>query len=468
MSRNRIMLVDDEPGALEILAGILGQENYEVVTAQDGEVALSILKESSFDLVLTDLNMPKIDGLELIRRIQQVDSALMTIVLTGCGTIDNAVAAMKAGAYDYTTKPFKIDELILTVKRALEYRTLKTQNKNLKRLVGEASSFRNIIGDSEGMQRVFSLIRKVSDTDPTVLIQGETGTGKELVARAIHFNSPRADAPLIPINCAAIPRDLLESELFGHVKGAFTGATISRVGRFELADKGTLFLDEIGEMPPELQVKILRVLQEQQFERVGGTKTIQVNVRIITATNKDLEKEMKKGMFREDLFYRLNVIPIHLPPLRERISDIPVLIQHFLNRFNKERNRKVKGFTKEALQCLESYAWPGNVRELENLVERMTILCEPDLIGIEDIPEKFHAPMKFQSIQSVDFPEQGIALNEAVESFENELIIKALKQAGGVKSKAAKLLNLNRTTLLEKIKKKKLKVWAEDAVDRHS
>ncbi|OIP65189.1 MAG: DNA-binding response regulator [Nitrospirae bacterium CG_4_9_14_3_um_filter_53_35] len=467
MNRNRILLVDDEPGALEILAGILGQENYEVVTAQDGEEALSILKESSFDLVLTDLNMPKINGLELIRRIQQVDPVLMTIVLTGCGTIDNAVAAMKAGAYDYTTKPFKIDELILTVKRALEYRTLKTQNKNLKRLVGEASSFRNIIGDSEGMQRVESLIHKVSDADTTVLIQGESGTGKELVARAIHFNSPRADAPLIPINCAAIPRDLLESELFGHVKGAFTGAALSRIGRFELADKGTLFLDEIGEMPPELQVKILRVLQEQQFERVGGTKTIQINVRIIAATNKDLEKEIKRGMFREDLYYRLNVIPIHIPPLRDRISDIPLLIRHFLNRFNHERNRNLKGFTKEALQCLESYAWPGNVRELENLVERMIILCEGEWVCIEDIPEKFHAPMKLQSIRSVDFPEQGIALNEAVESFENELIIKALKQAGGVKSKAAKLLNLNRTTLLEKIKKKKLNGWAEDAAGTH-
>jgi len=287
------------------------------------------------------------------------------------------------------------------------------------------------------------------------------------VARAIHFNSPRADAPLIPINCAAIPRDLLESELFGHVKGAFTGAALSRIGRFELADKGTLFLDEIGEMPPELQVKILRVLQEQQFERVGGTKTIQINVRIIAATNKDLEKEIKRGMFREDLYYRLNVIPIHIPPLRDRISDIPLLIRHFLNRFNHERNRNLKGFTKEALQCLESYAWPGNVRELENLVERMIILCEGEWVCIEDIPEKFHAPMKLQSIRSVDFPEQGIALNEAVESFENELIIKALKQAGGVKSKAAKLLNLNRTTLLEKIKKKKLNGWAEDAAGTH-
>lgn len=467
MSRNRIMLVDDEPGALEILAGILEQENHEVFTAQDGDAALSILKESSFDLVLTDLNMPKLDGLELIRRIQQVDSSMMTIVLTGCGTIDNAVAAMKAGAFDYITKPFKIDELILTVKRALEYGALKTQNKNLKQLVGEVSGFRNIIGDSEEIQRVFSLIHKVSDTDATVLIQGESGTGKELVARAIHFNSRRAEAPMIPINCAAIPRDLLESELFGHVKGAFTGATISRVGRFELANGGTLFLDEIADMPPELQVKILRVLQGQQFERVGGTKTIQVNVRIIAATNKDLEKEIKKGRFREDLFYRLNVIPIRLPPLRERITDIPVLIQYFLNRFNKDKNRNVKGFTKEALLCLESYAWPGNVRELENLVERMTILCESDLIGIEDIPEKFHAPIKHQPVQFADFPAQGLSLNQAVESFENGLIIKALKQAGGVKSKAAKLLNLNRTTLLEKLKKKKLNNWADDETDQH-
>ncbi len=461
MSKEKILVVDDEPGAVSILEDFLTQENYKVETAQNGEEAFAALKESAFDLVLTDLNMPKVDGLELLEKIQKMNSGMMTIVLTGCGTIDNAVSAMKAGAYDYLTKPFKIDELSLTVKRALEYRTLKKQNKNLKQMVGKEYRFKNFIGDSEEMNQVFNLITKVADTDTTILIQGESGTGKELVARAIHFNSNRAESPMIPINCAAIPRDLLESELFGHVKGAFTGATISRMGRFEMADGGTLFLDEIAEMSPELQVKILRALQEQQFERVGGTKTIQVNVRIIAATNKDLEKEIGKGRFREDLYYRLNVIPVRLPPLRERASDIPLLIHHFLARFNKHKKRNLKGFTKEAMQCLESYPWPGNVRELENLVERMTILAEGEVVDLEDLPEKLHAPLKPPSMQSIEIPAQGISLNDAIEQFENELIIKAMKKSSGVKSKAAKLLMLNRTTLVEKIKKKKLNNWQE-------
>jgi DNA-binding NtrC family response regulator len=365
MSKEKILVVDDEPGAVGILEDFLSRENYKVETAQDGEEALSVLKESSFDLVLTDLNMPKIDGLTLLEKIQKMDLGMMTIVLTGCGTIDNAVSAMKAGAFDYLTKPFKIDELSLTVKRALEFRTLKKQNKNLKQMVEKEYCFENFIGDSDGMQRVFHLITKVADTDTTILIQGESGTGKELVARAIHFNSHRAEAPMIPINCAAIPRDLLESELFGHVKGAYTGATISRMGRFELADGGTLFLDEIAEMPPELQVKILRVLQDQQFERVGGTKTIQVNVRIIAATNQDLEKEIEKGRFREDLYYRLNVIPVCLPPLRERASDIPLLTHHFLDRFNKQKNGTSRGSQKSpcsAWSLIPGPAMYGNLR----------------------------------------------------------------------------------------------------------
>jgi DNA-binding NtrC family response regulator len=459
MDNYKILVVDDEPGAVEILVDLLGQENYVVTTAQDGEEALAFIRESSYDLVLTDLNMPKLNGLELLTKIQQMNSETMSLVLTGCGTIDNAVAAMKAGAYDYITKPFNVDEMLLTVQRALEYRTLKKENKNLKQLVDREYNFKNFVGDSEEMQQVFSFIRKVTDTDTTVLIQGESGTGKELVARAIHFNSHRADAPLIPINCAAIPRDLLESELFGHVKGAFTGATTSRAGRFEMADGGTLFLDEIAEMPPELQVKILRVLQEQQFERVGGTKTIQVNVRILAATNKNLDKEIKNGRFREDLFYRLNVIPVRLAPLRERVSDIPLLARHFLEKFSKEKRRSIKGFTRDAMQCLEHYTWPGNVRELENLVERMVILTEGETISIHDLPEKIHVPIKPSSIPSLKIPTQGIFLNDAVEEFENELILKAMKIAGGVKSKAAKLLNLNRTTLVEKIKKKKLNGW---------
>ncbi len=462
MSKEKILVVDDEPGAVEVLVEMLEQEEYQVVAAEDGEEAFGILRESDFDLVLTDLNMPKLDGIELLQKIREVNPALLSIVLTGCGTVDNAVAAMKAGAYDYITKPFKIDELSLSVKRAIAFQSMKRQNRTLKRLVGKEYKFKNFVGDSDEMQKVFSLIEKVADTDSTLLIQGDSGTGKELVARAVHFNSHRSEGPFIPINCAAIPRDLLESELFGHEKGAFTGATLSRPGRFELADGGTLFLDEIGEMPPELQVKLLRILQDQQFERVGGTRTLQVNARIITATNKNLEKEVQKGTFREDLFYRLNVIPVQIPPLRERASDIPLLIHFFLERFSKERKRNVRGFSKEAMGCLGSYPWPGNVRELENLVERMVILAEGETITLEDLPEKFHAPVKPPAtMESFALPAQGISLNDAVEQFENELILKAMSHVGGVKSKAAKLLHLNRTTLVEKIKKKKLNGWGK-------
>ncbi len=459
MAKEKILVVDDEPGAIDVLVNVLRKENYQVTTAGDGDEALKILRESSYHLVLTDLNMPKVDGLEVLRGVKRINGGTVCIVLTGCGTIDNAVAAMKSGAYDYIMKPFKIDELTLSVKRALEYQGLKNENRNLKRLISSEYRSENFIGDSEPMSRVFNLIEKVSDTDTTVLIQGESGTGKELVARAVHLHSHRSEGPFVPINCAAIPRDLLESELFGHVKGAFTGATLSRPGRFEMADDGTLFLDEIAEMPPELQVKLLRVLQDQKFERLGGTKTIQVNVRILAATNKNLEKETEAGRFREDLFYRLNVIPIHLPSLRERISDIPLLIRHFQRRFSREKKRAVKHFSKEALQCLASYPWVGNVRELENLVERMTILVDGDVVGPTDLPEKFHAPLKPAAMQALELPAQGIRLNDAVEDFENTLIIKAMKRAGGVKSKAARLLDLNRTTLVEKIKKKNLDGW---------
>jgi DNA-binding NtrC family response regulator len=411
--------------------------------------------------VLTDLNMPKVEGIKLLKGIQNMNSGMLSIVLTGRGTIDNAVAAMKAGAYDYITKPFKIDALVLSVKRALEFQALKKQNKNLKKLVGKKYHFENFIGDSEEMQQVFSVIEKVADTDTSVMVRGESGTGKELVARAIHFNSSRAEAAFVPINCAAIPRDLLESELFGHVKGAYTGATVSRPGRFELADGGTLFLDEVGEMPPELQVKLLRVLQDQKFERVGGTKTIQVDVRIIAATNKNLEQEIRKGTFRDDLFYRLNVVPIQIPPLRERVSDIPLMVHHFQDRLSREKNRPLKTFAKETVECLQNYPWPGNVRELENLVERVTILSEGEEITMADLPEKFTSPVRVTNIQPLEIPAQGISLNDAVEEFENQLITKAMRLADGVKSKAAKLLNLNRTTLVEKIKKKNLNSWVE-------
>ncbi|MDX1762853.1 MAG: sigma-54 dependent transcriptional regulator [bacterium] len=461
MSKGKSLVVDDEPGARQILVDVLKKEQYSAVTTEDGQEALDALKESAYDLVLTDLNMPRVDGIELLKEVQKMDSGVLSIVLTGCGTVDNAVAAMKAGAFDYITKPYKIDELVLSVKRALQFQALKKENRNLKKLVGKKDRFENFVGDSEEMEQVFSMIQKVADTDTAVMVRGESGTGKELVAQAIHFNSDRAAGPFIPINCGAIPRDLLESELFGHVKGAFTGATVSRPGRFELADGGTLLLDEVGELHPELQVKLLRVLQDQKFERVGGTKTIQVNVRIIAATNKDLEEEIARGTFREDLFYRLNVVPIHIPPLRDRVADIPLLIHHFQERLSREKGRRKKNFSPEVLAFLQNYPWPGNVRELENLVERVTILSEGEEITAADMPAKFTAPVRLNSIQSLEIPAQGISLNDAVEQFENELITKAMTLANGVKSKAARLLSLNRTTLVEKIKKKKLQARFE-------
>jgi DNA-binding NtrC family response regulator len=360
---------------------------------------------------------------------------------------------MRTGAFDYLTKPFKGDGLRLQVQRALEYGKLQRENRNLRRQVRDKYKFANLVGDSPQMQRIYRIIGKVADSDATVLIEGESGTGKELLARAIHFNSGRAHRPLVPINCGAIPKDLLESELFGHVKGAFTGATSSRPGRFELADGGTLFLDEIGEMSPDLQVKILRVLQEQEFERVGGTKTQKVDVRVVAATNKELEKEVEAGRFREDLYYRLNVIPITVPPLRDRTGDIPLLIHHFLALQNERRSTD-DSLSNEAVEILCDYPYPGNVRELENLVERLVVLADGPVIGVDDLPHKIRATPPHAGEIPLTIPPEGLVLKEVLEDLEHHIIDQALERSEGVKSKAAKLLGLNRTTLVEKLRKR--------------
>jgi DNA-binding NtrC family response regulator len=456
MGGERILIVDDEEINREFLQEVLTHQGYDVRTAANGLLALDILKREAFHAVLSDLKMPELSGVDLIRQLKEIAPFTIGIIFTGFATIETAVEAIKAGAYDYVTKPFRIEEILLVLQRALEYQRLNYENISLRKQLKAKYKFENIISDNDKMQAVFELIEKVSDSDSTVLIYGESGTGKELVARAIHYNSYRQDKPLIPINCGAIPGELLESELFGYEKGAFTGATALRLGRFELANGGTVFLDEIGEMSPALQVKILRVLQEREFERVGGTRTIKVDVRIIAATNKNLEELVANNRFREDLFYRLNVIPINLPPLRERKSDVPLLVTYFIERFNAEKKRQIEGVDAVALDRLVQYHWPGNVRELENLIERVAILKGKGFITLEDLPEKLVPTSADGVVPAVDIPSDGIDFDGAVQAFERHLLSKALERTHGVKSKAAELLQMNRTTLVEKVKKLRL------------
>ncbi len=457
MKSPRILLVDDDADIRETMLTLLSMNDYNVTVVADGKSAIEEVNREKYNIVITDLMMPNMSGIEVIKNLKEIDPDLQCIVITGYATVSTAVDAMKAGAYDYLMKPFNGSEVLLLLKRVMELQDLQAENSQLKKNLNIRYGYENLIGNSQGIQKVCTLIEKVAATDSTILILGESGTGKELVARTIHYNSPRKNKPLIPINCGAIPETLLESELFGHEKGAFTGASTTRVGRFELADGGTIFLDEIGDMSPTLQVKLLRVLQQREFERVGGIRTIKVDVRIIAATNIDLEDAVNEGKFREDLYYRLNVIPVIVPPLRERIDDIPLLMDHFLNYFNKSKKRNIKGFTPEAMEILMSYPWPGNIRELENLVERLVILRGEGTICPEDLPDKFisHTFSKEGALH-ITLPETGVNLKDVVEEFENNLILQALQKAQGVKNRAAQLLSLNRTTLVEKLKKKKL------------
>lgn len=459
MGNETILVVDDSPAVLNGIAEILQSNGYTVDTAPDGAIAIDKINDKFYDIILTDLAMPKKDGMELLKYITENSPESMCIIITGYGTIKNAVEAIRLGAFDYLTKPVKSEEIQVVIERALNYRDLKRENTTLKKQLTTRYAYENIVGDSEKICEVFRLIDKVAQTDSTVLITGESGTGKELIAHAIHYQGDRRDKPLIPVNCGAIPEDLLESELFGHEKGAFTHAIRTRIGRFELAHGGTIFLDEIGDMSPNLQVKILRVLQDHQFERIGGTKTIKTDIRVIAATNKNLEEAVKAGRFREDLYYRLNVIPIHVPPLRERAGDIPLLAHHFLEKFNKSKKKNIKSISKEVMQCFVSYDWPGNIRELENMIERLIILANDDKITIRDLPERLRAHRKKDTAQPQQhnaLPEEGLYLHAAVNEFEKNLILQALDRAGWVKNKAAQLLNLNRTTLIEKMKKQKL------------
>jgi len=450
----KILVVEDDADNRDFLRGFFLKEGFDVQTAEDGEKGITLLEKTPFDIVFTDLKMPKADGLQVLEAAKSLPCPPVGILFTGYADVDSAVEAMKLGIFDYIRKPLRINVLKTVLKHAcsqVEYgRAGKmTDGKSMNGLG-------RLLGKSEGMQKIFELIRKVAKTSSTVLIYGESGTGKELTARAIHELSSRRASPLIPVNCGAIPEDLLESELFGHEKGAFTGALHTRIGRFELANGGTVFLDEIGDMSPSLQVKILRVLQEHEIERVGGVRSVHVDIRVIAATHRDLEKAIRENRFREDLYYRLNVIPIELPPLRERGADIPLLLNHFLRKFNEKNNAHIEGITNEALQYFSQYTWPGNVRELENLVERLVVLKGEGMISEEDLPDKM-----FESASRLDFSprkvlENGIQFSTAVSEYEKELIIHALKKSKWVKNRAAKMLGMNRTTLVEKMKKRKI------------
>jgi DNA-binding NtrC family response regulator len=452
----RILVIDDDPVILEVIAEILRSNGYEVVAAPNGESGIREARSNYFDLVLTDLVMPDIGGMEVLTHMVSTYPETICIILTGYGTIKSSVEAIKNGAFNYITKPITASELLTVVERALRFKDLEEENTRLKRELQQKYRYDNLIGTSNAIEKVYGLIEKVADTDSTVLISGPSGSGKELIARAIHYHSSRRDKPLVVINCGAVPEELLESELFGHERGAFTGAYKSRIGRFEMADRGTVFLDEVGEMSPALQVKLLRVLQEHTFERVGGTRTIRVDVRIIAATNKNLTIAISKETFREDLYYRLNVIPIKVPSLKQRKSDIPLLIDFFLKKSQRGKKKRITGFSPDAMEAMLEFDWPGNVRELENVIKRLTVLCENQEVSLDDLPE--HIQQASGSVQSdkEEFVGEGVSLNEAVRDFEKRLILDALDKSSWIKAKAAKLLNIKRTTLVEKIKKQNL------------
>ncbi|MDE3119364.1 MAG: sigma-54-dependent Fis family transcriptional regulator [Nitrospirota bacterium] len=461
MNHAHIVIVDDESAVRETLRDFLVEEGYQVTAVADGQAAVQAVKSEPTQVVLTDLRLQGMDGLEILERVMQVNAQISCIVMTGFGTIEQAVKAMKAGAYDFITKPIQFDVVSLAIRKALEFQQLRQENFLLRKAVREKYRSQSMVGTSEPMRELHDFIDKVADSDSTVLIQGESGTGKELVARMLHYNSLRRDRPFVPINCGAIPENLLESELFGHEKGAFSGAIATRMGRFELAHGGTLFLDEVGEMSPPLQVKLLRALQERAFERVGGSKTVRVDVRIISATNQDLELAVQEKRFRQDLYYRLNVIPVMMPPLRTRQTDVPLLINHFLRQFNEAKGTSVRDMDGAAVDALSQYGWPGNIRELENLIERLVILKRTGTLTVADLPEKIRAarpvPSSARPVEGpVDFNGSGVDLVKELEQYENRLILEALRQTNGVTSKAAQLLRLNRTTLVEKLKRKGL------------
>ena len=451
-----LLIVEDEAALREVVAERLADQGYDVVQAANGEEAIDRLAEFAFDIVVTDLRLPGIDGGKVLEAAVTRYPDIIGIVVTGYGTVKDAVAAIKRGATDFVTKPFQFDELLHVLDSALEQRRLKSENAYLRSQLERRYSFEGIVGRSRPMRDLFQLLETVSVTNSTILVSGETGTGKELVARAIHHNSPRRGNQFVAINCSAIPETLLEAELFGHVRGAFTGAVGNRVGRFEQAHKGTLLLDEVGTMSGPLQMKLLRTLQEREVQRVGDSRTIKVDVRVIAATNSDLTKLVAAGKFREDLYYRLNVIPVRLPPLRDRREDIPLLVQHFLDRFCRELGppRPTMTVSQQAMRRLMAYEWPGNVRQLENALERAVALSAGRTqIELADLPPDLQELSDVPSSGVFSLPEDGIDFHEYVGNVERELIRQSLERTSGNKGRAAQLLNLKRTTLVEKLKR---------------
>ena len=438
----KILIVDNEKSMRDFLSIVLKKEGYWVETAEDGDHALKCFEKDIFDLVLTDIKMPRVSGLELLKALKSVSSETVIVMMTAFASTETAIEAMKEGAYDYLTKPFQIDEVKLIIKNALERKKLRQENTHLRRELKDQATFTQIIGKSEKMNKVLDLVRKVADSKSNILIYGESGTGKELIARAIHFNSSRRDRPFVTVNCSALPEALLESELFGHMKGSFTGAIGNKEGLFEVAHEGSIFLDEIGETSLSIQVKLLRVLQEKEFRRVGGTKDLKVDVRIIAATNKELEKLVAEGRFREDLYYRLDVIPITLPPLRERPEDIPLLADFFLHRFNQSLGKQIEGIQPEAMRLLVNHEWKGNVRELENAVERAVALASNKILTLEGFSEGMLKQSQTIPIPAT-IPEEGLHLENLIGKIEKELLLKALQETHWVKKEAAKLLHIN-------------------------
>jgi DNA-binding NtrC family response regulator len=462
-STKHVLLVEDEVALRHVIAEQLSERGYQVQEADSGEAALGQLSEFAFDIIITDLRLPGVDGATLVQAAVDRYPEIVAIVVTGYGTVKDAVAVTKRGAWDFISKPFQIEELMHVMNSGLEQRRLKSENAYLRAQLDERYRFEGLIGKSRAMTRVFQLLETVATTASTIMITGETGTGKEVVARAIHHNSPRRPSRFVALNCSAIPETLLEAELFGHVRGAFTGAVGNRQGRLEQAHKGTLFLDEVGTMSAALQMKLLRVLQQREFERVGDSHTVKVDVRVIAATNSDLQQMVEDGQFRSDLYYRLNVIPIRMPPLRERKEDIPLLVQHFLDRFRELQlssgeapGASASRFTvsQEAMRRLMSYSWPGNVRQLENAIERAVAFSGGRTqIDIVDLPPELQQPEAAPVTSAVSLPEEGVDLVNLVANIERDLINRSLERTGGNKGRAARLLNLKRTTLVEKLKR---------------
>jgi DNA-binding NtrC family response regulator len=449
-----ILIMDDEAQERHRISAFLKQKGYEVTALASVPEAMTAMQRERYDVFLTDCNIPGVDALQTSGEARKINPDLAVIIMTSFGTIETAVKAIRAGAYDYLPKPIDLEQLVVLVKRISERQNLLRENAQLREQLRERYTFEQITSTSHAMEDVMNLVGRVASSNATVLLRGESGTGKELIARAIHYHSPRASQPLIKVNCAALPETLLESELFGHEKGAFTGASGRRIGRFEAADKGTLFLDEIGDIPPSVQVKLLRVLQEKEFERIGGNETIKADVRLVAATNRDLEKAMKDGTFREDLYYRLNVVTVAIPPLRERKEDIPALMEHFIKKYSKENNKNITGVTAETRDLLMRYSYPGNVRELENMIERAIVLTKGEIVTTSDIPLHLKT---VESEERICVAKRDGSLTDTLDTLERGIIMEAMKAAGGVQTRAAEKLGISERVLRYKLKKYKIK-----------